>query len=533
MIFALILAAVTCVDNGDGTWTCSGDGYAGITTNGIGQAVCTNCVNMTPENCSNLVEQLTYQSSTLMTNVDDLRDKIYDLIQLTDDYRTQLQSFTDFPWNFNYSSPVDQSDGSDAALASSILGSSVSTADDYYNAYVSLVSSWQATVNYSYVNASPVPLSGNTATIARRYFRNGANEVAGLWHASYEVAQSLIPVFTSQLGDLNSARSLADASLNNAQSIYFSARSITCDPCQMVTGDGGGQGVEAGCLECYLVFLRRFQAQFDDMVTHLVSLTNTQTKILSQVSTISSYMPVFSNMVQRIDDYLWTDQSNKLANVEAAIIVISNNVDNIQKFYYTTFSNASDVANGVYFDPVDGPPENFQQVLNTVFNSPDNQNSFDVSKYQRLDWFRRIELLLGDIAGLSAISNPASVSDSAISSVNSAVENLENLSDLPGEGSSSLMTNGEALKGLSQSIAGIFPSSPQSITLLEARYWIGDTDLTLNVDSTVVQFARTITGLIWTIFAAVALWLLLVRSWIVLVDLAKFFVDWLPKIFGN
>lgn len=525
MILPLVLAAIVCVDNGDGTWTCSGDSdYEGVTTNETGGTVCTNCVNMTPAECQSKKQALIDLGNQIQQLSDTLGYAFHDTIGFTYDQISAYRAFTDYPYTMDFNNPQPSAN----TYAYSILGvSTITNNNQFLEAVRKLITEWTATTNYYVVQSSPVvPTSATRATVNTWIF-----EVSSLWHGSFQLAQSAIATLESIYGDLLNEQNLNQQVLTKSYDVISRAESITCSPCQLSDGSsGGGSGVQTGCLECYLVFLRRYQEQLDHLNDQTAATTNILNQILGSVNSGLGYLGSISNHVARIDDYLWTDQSNKLANVEQAIIVISNNIDSIQKYYYHTFSNASDISSGVYYDPGVGNPQDFEQVLNNVFNNP---QGFDLDLYQKFSWFERVEMLLADIAGIASSTNPSSLSDQSIDQVTSAAQRFESLSDLPSQGAASIMSNGRSLQNLSSQISGLFPSQPSSIVLLEARYWIGDTDLTLNVDSSIVQFSRVITGLIWTVVAAIVFWLILSRGWIVLVDVAKFFVNWFPKIFGN
>lgn len=531
MIFAFLLfAQVVCVDNGDGSWTCSG-GIPGVSTNEMGQATCTNCVNMTPQQCRDIKESLEYRSNRVVSDVETFRTKVYDLINYTEDHKSQFERFTDYP--YSYTGPTFSIPNLQSFLLS-VTGSSSNTIANRTAAATSLVSDYNNSANSDMAGDYDMPssFSSNIDTWATYL------GVYSLWHGSYQIAQSVVPVFNQQIDDLNSIRSLADSVVDDAYSIRSSVSEITCESCVMSSGgddsspggDDSSPGVDAGCAECYLVFLRRYEEQLDLLNAQVQVLTNVQASILNQVENISSYLPAFSNNLQRIDDYLWTDQSNMLASVESSIIVISNNIDSIQRYYFHTFSNASDITSGDYGS---GSPS-MEEVFHSIFK-PKDQGGFQLSEYQKYDWFRRIELQLSQISGIFSETNVESLSDSDYNLMKNAVENFEDLSDEVSTTGGSVVSVGSSLRSAAQTIGSIFPSSapPGEITLLESQYWIGDTDLVLRTDFQVVSFCRALFGLIWVTLACVGLWLLLSRSWVVLFDIVRWFCNWFPKIFGN
>lgn len=527
MLFAFLLfAQVVCVDNGDGSWTCSG-GFPGVSTNAQGQATCTNCVNMTPQQCRDIKESLEYRSDRVVSDTETFRTKVYDLINYTEDHKSDFERFTDCPYAFNFVSTSPTTPGSVSAL---VTGSSSVTATNLNNAASILVDGFNSSSQVVDGFLDPV-VSRTFNTSQAQSFVSYCWNVASQWHSSYQVAQSVVPVFNQQISDLNSIRSLADSVVDDVYSIRSSVPEITCESCVMSSGgDDSSPGVDAGCAECYLVFLRRYEEQLDLLNAQVQVLTNVQASILQQVENISFYLPAFSNNLQRIDDYLWTDQSNKLANVEAAIIVISNNIDSIQRYYFHSFSNASDITSGDYGA---GSPS-MEEVFHSIFK-PNDHGGFQLSEYQKYDWFRRIELQLSQISGIFSETNVDSLSDSDYNSMKDAVENFEDLSDGVSSSGGSVISVGSSLRSAAQTIGSIFPSSAPlgEITLLEARYWIGDTDLVLRTDFQVVSFCRALFGLIWVTLACVGLWLLLSRSWVILFDIARWFCNWFPKIFGN
>lgn len=69
----LAFGAVECHPNGDGTWTCSGEGSSyqpTIVTNVVG--VCTNCVAMSPEECQEIKSLIRAKSNSILYNLSDL-----------------------------------------------------------------------------------------------------------------------------------------------------------------------------------------------------------------------------------------------------------------------------------------------------------------------------------------------------------------------------------------------------------------------------------------------------------------------------
>lgn len=74
----LAFGAVECHPNGDGTWTCSGEGSSyqpTIVTNVVG--VCTNCVAMSREECLDLKERISSVSYASSFELQDLQMRLY------------------------------------------------------------------------------------------------------------------------------------------------------------------------------------------------------------------------------------------------------------------------------------------------------------------------------------------------------------------------------------------------------------------------------------------------------------------------
>lgn len=532
MVFAfisLLLAQIVCVDNGDGTWTCRGEGYPGVTTNDTGGTVCTNCVNMSPADCQSKRQALINLGNEIQNLSDTLGYAFQDTIGFTYGQISLYQSFTDFPWGFDFS---NSSPNAGVSIVREILGDS-SAAFNVNNANQS------ASIVYTAFNLSPQVASNFISSVSSKTFTSGnfitgfpvyVWDIASLWHGSYQMGQSALAALRSIYGDLLTEQNLNQQILFKSYDVISRAESITCEPCQLSAGDGGGgSGVQTGCLECYLVFLRRYQEQLDHLNDQTAATTNILYQILGSVNSALGYLPSISNHVARIDDYLWTDQSNKLANVESAIIVISNNIDSIQKYYYHTFSNASDISSGVYYDPQDGHPQDFEQVVSNVFYSP---RGFDLDFYQKFSWFERVEMLLAEISGvLSPGIADSPVSDSQYEDI---VSNARGLNELAGDIDSSgesVETVGQSLVALGRSIGGIFNTGSSSMVLIEN--WIGGDALVLTPDNTVVQGCRVVFSLIWSVLACVVMWRLLVSAWYVVVDVARWFCNWFPKIYGN
>lgn len=528
MVFAFIplfLAQVVCVDNGDGSWTCTGSGIPGVTTNAQGQATCTNCVNMSPAECrekrNSLITDLSNLEIDLQGLVSFASEKAGEVGMMADDFR----GFTDYPHSY-YGSTYSASNLQ--SFLASVTGSSGNNASNRQAAVTQLVYEYNDSDNSDYTGDYYMPssFSANDAWATHQ-------GVYGFWHGSYMVGSQVAPALDRASSALGQCAQQANSMQSDVVSILSTAESINCAPCVLGDGDGGGgSGTQVGCLECYLVFLRRYTEQLDLLNVQVSALTNIQMRILSEVKDINSILPSISNHVGRIDDYLWTDQSNMLANVEAAIIVISNNVDTIQQYYFHTFSNASDISMGVYAGKDTGREMSFAEAYSNVFHYGTEGKDFNENDYIKLDWFRRVELLLTEISGVFNTSiDDEAISDTQYEDMMNKAQQLGDLSgdiDSSGDGVKSV---GQSLVGLGRSIGGIFNTGSSSMVLIEN--WIGGESLVLSPDNTVVQGCRVVFSLIWSVMACVIMWKLLVSAWYVVVDIARWFCTWFPKIYGN
>lgn len=524
---------VTCTDNGDGTWTCRGSGYQ-FPTNEMGQATCTNCVAMSPSECQNFKSSVLSYCDTIDYDLSNLSTDIGNVFDLCITNSSKYYSFTDWP----YSAIPDTTSNSWAdSLLPELTGSSQNSSTNWLQAVLNLVSLF---------NSSPQVLSGVlppspslSGSVNKSIFIRHALSVYGFWHASYLVAQQAMVDFNQVSYAVEPLKYTVQSISNDTDYVRSEVNRVTCSTCVLGSGDGdssgGGSGSNVGCLECYLVFLRRFQASLEtieDKVSSIKStVDNIDRTVASGFSDLVSGVGTLTNIATRIDDYLHSDQSNMLYTVQQAVVVISNNVDSIQRYFFNTFSNASDIASGSY----DSRQLTMEEVFNSIF-LPKDQGGFQLSEYEKYDWFRRIELQLSQISGIfSDESIDDGVSDSELDSMKDSADGFQDLSSSASSTGESIVSVGSSLRSAAHSIGNIFPSSapPGEITLLASQYWIGDTDLVLRTDFQIVSFCRSLFGLIWVTLACVALWLLLSSFWVVFFDIARWFCNWFPKIFGN
>lgn len=503
MIIPLILATLDCVVMGSQI-VCSGTGE-GYVTYVTPAGTCTNCVKMTSEYCNNFkssystyVEQLNGQISLEQANLN--RAKVS---------RDEFSTIT------NYTSLIRQQSGvpSLAKVRLAYIDEHVSTLiqqlDDYEHqvsdslyqiqTYIPTLREFPALIDCSECDTSdpqkltiPISVSGNVIT----------NTIT-------------IVDPEGQPGSSTSTHCLCTEQYNGLKNL-LSEISYTL-------------------------------SAIDSRISQISEVQNDIKDILDDfASNVDSLLNSLDETVSRIDDYLSGDQKNILEyiltnvvvcsvalqdidvkNIERALFVISNDVDNVQKKWFQRNAAATGLN-------LDGQPLQNVQISSNVLASVFG-NGFDESTYQQYNWFARVELLLAQIAGLGSSEIKNTISDSSLNDIKNASDTLSE-SFVP---STSLQSNvhslSSSLTSFSSSLVNFWPnSSPNTsgVQFLPSNTLFYPDGLSVHVPIDVQNYCHYSTTLIISVIALVVAVRMSVFAFSVTFKLLSWYFDTLIKMFS-
>lgn len=390
----LMVAAITCTPNADGTWTCSGTGIgdiAGVEETPDGY-VCTNCVNMTTNECVKLKNELKIQlervSSEVSHSLAEAGDLLYKIEQ-------QLLLYNDIQYcPYEY---ITRTDGWGVYYPNNLITTGAYRLVNYNHFVNNILPNWQNTPNYQIVNLNPPSISfkdtPHTYQLTALH-----NSLVALWKSSYEMGMQA----GNDINTINEQVSSVRSGLYHAQEetsvMTYQIDSITCESCKLTLGDsegdgeGGETGSEAGCLECYLKALADIKDVLDRISSYLYSIEQEITKLRSDMNdklkSILDKMDDLSESFERLDDYLRIDQSNLLSRITVNVEAFGE-ITNLFSRYFHSFNATSD--------------SDLKSTLNKVIGA---DNKFNFEAYQATtNWFTRVEILLAMNAGLHTTNN--------------------------------------------------------------------------------------------------------------------------------
>lgn len=179
--------------------------------------------------------------------------------------------------------------------------------------------------------------------------------------------------------------SMDSLSLDFSEIQNFTA-SINCDACQDCDSGGGGGGGGSGSGGCPCQdAIDAAKAVLNNIDYKLGEIR----QLLSNLQTIIDGIAKISEDVSDTKDYLLEDYDRKIDNILDAI----KKIKGADVLLYSDYTNATKFASS---------EEPSWSMLTKAWeiNRPDGAYSFSWSAYKQLNWFSRVEFLLGHIAGI-------------------------------------------------------------------------------------------------------------------------------------
>lgn len=287
---------------------------------GIGE--CTNCVDISVEDCNKLKEDFTNSALQLLDDARDLKSFVDDVLG---DIRYD---------KFNYSQFV----GEGAVRGQSTTLAELKAMRDSAP-FMQLSLCADAAGSFSALADFFNGVDNDAATDRRK------NDIAGIFAGTYAVAQEsarLLDGYEYSLTDAIDSIDGPNGVQNTAYNVYQFAQGISCAPCKLGSPGGGGSGEGEGSVGC-------------------------------------DCMPCAQAIIDALSVYL-ADIRRDVSNISLRVSNIDNRMHNAD--YFRDLYGAS-------FDFVDRGHEIF----------PTN-GVFVLSSYVGLNWFSRIEMLLGQLVGV-------------------------------------------------------------------------------------------------------------------------------------
>lgn len=447
----LLLAALICTENADGTWTCSSDGPSldpdsGIVIDPEGNYTCTNCIAISSNECDRI-------KSMVISNCDEIIGATLDTRGYATNLREQLQSLLTTFSNFEECPYHYSSDTGDITNQPGFDSSFETSTDKYEDLWNKMVSAWESSPNYGIVAIQAVPPESYSV----RNMWKSVNYLVGLWQASYAVAQNTTNQLNRALSTIQDVINGTRRAQSSAEDIYTQTLdSVTCAPCTLgsSTGGGGGSGSQTGCLDCYLNYLSSMDSNLDSINDALQALKPQLETYITRVRSViernfDTPLSSLSNLVSRIDDYLQIDQQQNLITIKEAVISMTNQVH-----YFDDYILAD-----LYKDHLDQQFDMNQAISEIPEGGGDT--------WDNLTWFSRVEALLGSVAGFGSSISSDEVDSSILDDYDQAMGVVE--SDSSGnEARQSITTVFESLEDVLNAF-NIFEgvSEPSQIFLLD------------------------------------------------------------------
>lgn len=383
---ALLFADVICIENGDGSWTCSGFGQGNIIiTNVVG--TCTNCVGVTPQFCQNfkdrIMETCDYIHDNILNDIDSsARQAISRLSYITN----ELSSFRQVTGNQSIS--YMQNNYPQAVYCRDPRGGTN-------------IENWSAGATYN-----------------QNYYAVCINSL----YSYATTAMQPLQYVGDDLQDLTWQGALGDIE-DQLYQLNTLADSMDCSACKATFGDDSEDdkpqgGIAQEQLDALMRILNEKKAIAEDIRHRMIGLTNYIAHIDKNLYTIADESIYITNFVHRLDDYVFDDFTNRVYvinnDVHLLAQALSNDLFSATGIYtglFSSFSNANVFAN-VHWDTsaFDGEEGEWERLGKEIANNRRNEgdpefiyssnSAIDFAKYQRLNYFQRLEFLLGNLNGI-------------------------------------------------------------------------------------------------------------------------------------
>lgn len=261
----------------------------------------------------------------------------------------------------------------------------------------------------------------NMNALAQSPFYDVSNNPAiMLWEANsiYNYYQSIKPVLLqadASISDAYSSLSSVNDDLDNVSDVVNSYDCSSC-PCNNGGNDGGdtpsGGGGDCPCasaiaaLESHLSTIR---VQLDDIKSVLDNLK-------TSLNTIQSDVALIRASVVRIDDYISDDFKDLFEKLQKHVLTLSNSCFNVSlsnglaQVDYPSILYWSDYTNATQTLDAQGKDLDWIETASKINNRGEG-GYIDFGEYKTLNWFQRVEFLLGSMVGIFSPSNDLSSTD--------------------------------------------------------------------------------------------------------------------------
>lgn len=550
----LLANAITCVDNGDGTWTCSGEGMPGTVFDPLtGITSCTNCVNMSPSACLEFKNGLYTALGVLTNDILSAYNESQLIRNLAVDFKAKWLNFPDsylpnsfgnnglpssYCYNFLYQLQLTYQSFTDLPevnYLNSLDLSSRSAFDSISNSIYFHVTGF----------SSDTTFGSNKGGVVATYFYS-------YFHSVHQfLNQIILPQVNSYETRSDNIGTILLSTLDITSLMSSAASTLNCDTCQLSSGSSSSSGSSGSstynCPECLKTLLQEIsskvstiQQQLTSANTSLSSIVNVNTqcktiqeelleKFKSYSETVEQNLNALSNLVYRIDDYVETDQKQLLQNINQAVIVLSNDVDSVQKRFFTLANKSLSFGSVGDTDPLTlSDSSDMVQTASNVIK----ELSFTSSTYKQYDWFSRIEMLLLHIAGVGAQQEFQQVSQQQLDNMKTAGQSLAN-SFSPSAVQGSANTVLSSTRQFVTNVQNLYPSgNPVSeVVLLQEGSWISDQPLKFTPPTGIQNYCHLTMRVIWSCLGLVLFVKFFAISWVSTLKVLKWYLDWLMKMF--
>lgn len=539
-----LFALLTCTEITQNVWECRSDdtgyypGMEGVDTDDDGNYICTNCVQISESECLSLKQSIVSALDTSFRSLDSIDSNSQSALVAISNKIELLSGIDQCP--YHYCTTAQMSEISDQPGYDSSLPTTAARLSAFWS---TAIETWQGS-NNSLLFSGSIPSPSSFANAS--YVTRALNYLVGVWDCTYSAAVEILPDLHQTLDlYLQPIPALSQSVRDELGPIGDRVQQVTCSPCTLGNANSGGggsvggdqSGVETGCLSCYLDRLDDISETLSYIDNRVESIETKLSQYIDDVKdkikdNLDIPLSSISNVVQRIDDYLRVDQDQLLDSIRSAVIVISNEVSDIQHDFYEAFKRADESKN------LDDEEFDLVEAINEIPNGGD-------SVWSRLNWFSRMEALLGSIAGFGTNTTDVSTEipseflqeyDTNISSVNSDSSGLAARDQISGamDTISSVLDSFRIFDGVYE---------PESIRLLDSSelpFLSGDNGVQLTVEIPEVpaiysflRFARyAFIALYWSA-ALLAFFFALLGLYTGVVSLIKWASQFLGSVFSS
>ena len=484
-----VLAGVVCVQNSDGTWTCSGDGNFDpehdphVVTNVVG--VCTNCISISPEECQQLKSHILDVTDDAWNSAWSLRDTLLQSQSILDDVISEGDSFE--AKNYN---------GSTNTFLT-----------------VRLSPQWGYTKNRGN-NSKPGSLDAGSAAV---------NSIANYYNEGVRPALSFVR------DNLSSMESDLDVVIGSVDHLYnFVNENVDCQACTASfdgpssttnTPSGGGSSTCPDCpckeqMEALQNLLKDdFLPRIKKIDANVAQLTNLITIAKNQLDVTKQGFHNTTNLLNRLDDYVLDDFSNKVVQLNLDVNFIASNLAAKVRglFINDQYSNSTFYVAKDNIKVID-----IEHLHEQLITENDTGRSFDWEEYKDLTWFERIEYMLLNLGGFYNLTNSLSGGTTNYSSVQSKLQQSSHgFTNVLGSAQTGFSQVQTAFSDFNSSVRQAFGSTASSVgnIPLITNYLNSGEDLILKLDPDIVDFCRVVTSLLWTATFAVLGFRIVLSLW--------------------